>query len=69
MPYFILFDRWGATDHDLQIRIFGQQLQKAVRYNLPLVIHCRDAEQDLLKTMKQYVPHDTKIHRHCVTVG
>jgi len=62
-------DRWGATDHDLQIKIFGRQLQKAVRYNLPLVIHCRDAEQDLLKVMKQYVPHDTKIHRHCVTVG
>jgi len=51
----------------LQQKIFGRQLQQACRRNLPIVIHCRDADPDLLTIMKQYVPHYTKIHRHCLT--
>ena len=33
----------------------------------PLVIHCRDADEDLLNIMKKCVPYDYKIHRHCFT--
>ena len=30
----------------------------------PLVIHCRDADDDLLVIMKKCVPRDYKIHRY-----
>nr|CAB3262576.1 uncharacterized protein LOC100180529 [Phallusia mammillata] len=60
-------DRFGRTDHELQKDIFVRQLKVAGKLQVPLVIHCRDADPDLIKIMKEYVPHDTKIHRHCLT--
>jgi len=59
--------RFGATDHDLQKEVFKKQLRLAERLGVPLVIHCRDADPDLVKIMKTYVRHDTMIHRHCLT--
>ncbi|EHB12645.1 Putative deoxyribonuclease TATDN2, partial [Heterocephalus glaber] len=50
-----------------QFRIFERQLKLAVSLKLPLLIHCRDADEDLLSIMKKYVPPDYKIHRHCFT--
>nr|CAI9700160.1 unnamed protein product [Rangifer tarandus platyrhynchus] len=47
--------------------VFERQLQLATSQRKPLVIHCRDAEEDLLKIMKKWVPPDYKIHRHCFT--
>ncbi|GAU93478.1 hypothetical protein RvY_05413 [Ramazzottius varieornatus] len=58
----------------LQRDIFKLQLEMAVRMDLPLVIHCRNdespggnnqAEIDCFDIMKQCVPHQWKIHRHC----
>ena len=31
----------------------------------PLVIHCREDDEDLLSIMKIFVSSDYKIHRHC----
>ena len=50
-----------------QRRTFKYQLIAARRRGLPVVIHGRDAEADLLKVMKLVLPHDYDIHRHCVT--
>ncbi|KAM5290321.1 LOW QUALITY PROTEIN: putative deoxyribonuclease TATDN2 [Glossophaga mutica] len=44
-----------------------RQLQLAVSLKKPLVIHCREADKDLLDIMKKIVPPDYKIHRHCFT--
>lgn len=55
-------------DPKLQRRVFRQQLQTAVRRGFPVVIHGRDAEDDLFKVMKAVVPRDHPIQRHCVTV-
>ncbi|CAK8672088.1 unnamed protein product [Clavelina lepadiformis] len=60
-------DRFGPTDHELQKKVFIRQLKQACRRQYPLVIHCRDADPDLLEIMKRHVPHDYKIHRHCLT--
>ncbi|XP_043916371.1 putative deoxyribonuclease TATDN2 [Protopterus annectens] len=46
-----------------QQKVLETQLQLAVSLNKPLVIHCRDADKDLLEIMKKYVPRDYKIHR------
>ncbi|KAL6034003.1 hypothetical protein STEG23_008760 [Scotinomys teguina] len=50
-----------------QHQVFERQLQLAVSLKKPLVIHCRDADEDLLDIMKKFVPSDYKIHRHCFT--
>jgi len=48
-------------------KVFERQLQLAVSLKKPLVIHCREADEDLLNIMKKFVPSDYKIHRHCFT--
>ncbi|XP_077307710.1 3'-5' RNA nuclease TATDN2 [Lithobates pipiens] len=50
-----------------QHAVFEKQLKLAVPLGKPLVIHCRDADEDLFRIMKKWVPHDYKIHRHCFT--
>lgn len=50
-----------------QHQVFERQLKLAVSLKKPLVIHCREADEDLLDIMKKFVPCDYKIHRHCFT--
>nr|KAF6311293.1 TatD DNase domain containing 2 [Myotis myotis] len=50
-----------------QHKVFERQLRLAVSLKKPLVIHCREADEDLLSIMKKFVPSDYKIHRHCFT--
>ncbi|XP_077054384.1 putative deoxyribonuclease TATDN2 isoform X2 [Siphateles boraxobius] len=57
----------NSTDSRKQKEVFERQLQLAIALRKPLVIHCRDADDDLLKIMKKCVPRDYKIHRHCFT--
>ncbi|KAM4722748.1 putative deoxyribonuclease TATDN2 [Rhinophrynus dorsalis] len=51
----------------VQHQVFEKQLKLAVSLGKPLVIHCRDADEDLFEIMKRLVPWDYKIHRHCFT--
>ena len=49
-----------------QIKVFTKQLEIAMKYKIPVVIHIRDAEKDRLKVLKDAgVPEDFPIHRHC----
>nr|BAE33621.1 unnamed protein product [Mus musculus] len=50
-----------------QHQVFERQLKLAVSLKKPLVIHCREADEDLLDIMRKFVPSDYKIHRHCFT--
>ncbi|XP_039107844.1 putative deoxyribonuclease TATDN2 [Hyaena hyaena] len=56
-----------TTPVQQQHKVFERQLQLAVSLNKPLVIHCREADDDLLSIMKRHVPPDYRIHRHCLT--
>uniref|UniRef100_A0A6J0THN8 Deoxyribonuclease TATDN2 n=1 Tax=Pogona vitticeps TaxID=103695 RepID=A0A6J0THN8_9SAUR len=56
-----------STEVPKQHKVFERQLNLAVSLRKPLVIHCRDADDDLLDIMKKCVPKDYKIHRHCFT--
>ncbi|XP_042308184.1 putative deoxyribonuclease TATDN2 [Sceloporus undulatus] len=56
-----------STEVPKQHKVFERQLNLAVSLRKPLVIHCRDADEDLLEIMKKCVPKDYKIHRHCFT--
>ncbi|XP_037303931.2 putative deoxyribonuclease TATDN2 [Pungitius pungitius] len=57
----------NSTNQFKQKQVFERQLRLAVSMQKPLVIHCRDADNDLLEIMKKCVPRDYKIHRHCFT--
>ncbi|XP_040015657.1 putative deoxyribonuclease TATDN2 isoform X2 [Xiphias gladius] len=57
----------NSTNASRQKEVFERQLRLAVAMKKPLVIHCRDADDDLLTIMKKCVPREYKIHRHCFT--
>ncbi|XP_076077973.1 uncharacterized protein LOC143048260 isoform X2 [Mytilus galloprovincialis] len=52
---------------EVQQIVFRKQIQIALDMNKPLVIHCRDAEQDALAILEEMVPKNYKIHCHCFT--
>jgi len=45
---------WNRSDDAVQKTIFGLQIQLAERLNLPMVIHNRRADADLLEILKQH---------------
>ena len=45
---------YGADDKALQIDLFEKQLALAEKYNLPVVIHSRDATVDTINILKKY---------------
>lgn len=54
-------------DKTTQVKVFRSQLIVALEHELPIVIHCRMASEDCLQILKEIVPTNTKIHRHCFT--
>ncbi|XP_033746086.1 uncharacterized protein LOC117331467 [Pecten maximus] len=47
--------------------VFIKQIQLALEMNKPLVIHCREAEEDALQILEETVPRNYRIHCHCFT--
>lgn len=54
---------YGKENKNIQIQVFKYQLDLARKYNMPVVIHSRDALEDTLNIIKQY--KDLKIIMHC----
>lgn len=45
---------YGKENREMQILLFRKQLDLAVKYKLPVVIHTRDAFEDTYNILKQY---------------
>lgn len=45
---------YGKETKEIQLDVFNKHLQLAEKYNLPVVIHSRDASLDTLTTLKKY---------------
>lgn len=45
---------WDQTYKEKQIKVFIIQLEWALELNLPLIIHCRNAQAELLEAMQPY---------------
>lgn len=56
---------WRKDNKETQIEIFKRQIELAKKYNLPIVVHCRDAYGDVLDILKQYAPFDKGGVIHC----
>lgn len=56
---------WRKDNKEAQIKIFKAQIELAKKYNLPIIIHCRDAYGDVLEILKEYAPFDKGGVIHC----
>ena len=60
-------DYYHDTDKDAQKELFIKQLELAKKYNLPVVIHSRDAAEDTFNILSKY-PELKKV-MHCYSYG
>lgn len=60
------YHKYGTKE--VQQELLGLQLEMANRLELPVVIHCRDAEEDVLSCLKQTSPEKGGI-MHCFSSG
>jgi len=56
---------WRKDNKEAQIEIFKRQIELAKKYNLPIVVHCRDAYGDVLEILKENSPFDNGGVIHC----
>ncbi len=56
---------WPGYDRDLQIAAFREMLRLALRLDLPVVIHCRDAWEDLLPVLTEESASNMRGALHC----
>ena len=45
---------WVSDNKDKQKWLFNEQIKLSIKYNMPLVIHCRDAVADVYEILKSY---------------
>ena len=58
---------WKKNFLDQQKLIFEKQIQLALDYNLPIVIHCREAFDHIYNILIKYSKHNLKGVFHCFT--
>lgn len=51
-----------SAPRDVQKQVFEAQLQIAVKHNMPIIVHCRDATQDTMELLQKYKPQGVM---HC----
>lgn len=57
---------WDQTYKDMQIYVFEKQVQMAVEFNLPLMIHSRNSQDELIRVLSKY-KDSVKGVFHCFT--
>lgn len=55
---------WVKDNIDQQKWLFKEQIELAIKYDLPLVIHCRDAVADVYEILKSY-QGEVRFVMHC----
>jgi TatD DNase family protein len=56
---------WDKSPKDVQQEVFRKQIQLAQRVNLPIVIHNRDATEDVIRILKEENAEKTGGVMHC----
>ena len=57
----------SPSEPQTQREILRHQLQLVIPFGKPLILHCRDAEQDLFQILTESLPQEWFIHLHCFT--
>lgn len=58
---------WDDTHKQEQLEVFEQQIQWAEKYNLPLMIHARNAHHELMEVMERHRNSQLSGVFHCFT--
>lgn len=58
---------WDASHKSEQIEVFEHQIQWAIKYDLPLMIHSRNAHSELMAIMKKHRNDNLRGVFHCFT--
>jgi TatD DNase family protein len=58
---------WEKKFLEQQKLIFEKQIELALEYNLPIVIHCREAFDHIYNILKKYSQHNLRGVFHCFT--
>ncbi|WP_179344335.1 TatD family hydrolase [Winogradskyella ursingii] len=58
---------WDKTTLDLQVKAFKHQIQLAKKYKLPIVIHCRNAFDEIFEVLESEKSDDLFGIFHCFT--
>jgi TatD DNase family protein len=54
---------------DIQKKLFESQIQLAINLDLPIMIHCREAFEDLFEILERYPQIQGRFLVHCFTAG
>ena len=59
----------GKDDREEQVKMFESQIRLAKKYDLPIIIHNRDASGDILEILKRNAPFDRGGIIHCFSAS
>ena len=58
---------YNNSDKYKQIASFNEHIEAAIKSNVPLIIHSRNAENETFNILNEYKKHNLKILMHCFT--
>ena len=58
---------YNLSDKKDQIKSFEEHIKASIELKIPLIIHSRNAEDEMLEIFNEYKKHDLKILMHCFT--
>ena len=58
---------YNNSDKKKQIDSFKEHIKASIDTNFPLIIHSRDAENEIFEILKEYEKYNLKILMHCFT--
>ncbi len=58
---------YNFSDKKDQINSFKEHIEASIELKIPLIIHSRNAEDEMLEIFNEYKKHDLKILMHCFT--
>ena len=58
---------YNNSDKEAQIKSFHEHIEASIDLNMPLIIHSRNAENEMLEIFNEYKKYNLKILMHCFT--
>lgn len=58
---------YDFSPRDVQRDVFARQLELAAEMSLPVIIHCRESEDDLVDQLRRHYVRDRRAVVHCFT--
>ena len=55
------------SDKDIQIRSFNEHIKASIKLGIPLIVHSRNAENEMIEIFENYKNENLKILMHCFT--